>query len=498
MICAVCYSTTIDGLKHQVELAKKSKVNLIEIRIDGLETIDNSQIQEVMSIINLPIILTARSEWKKVSIDPPDSKSRNEILLKLIELKPQYIDLEFPHDLSIASQVPKSMTIVLSLMDWDGLAKIYIDDAMDLASKYDNLIVKILATPRTVSDLKRLWRWSKRLHKAKVPFVIIGMGELGKITRIKSLEMNNQWMYGVIEKGLGEPYLPGMVTVDMLQLSFSDDAWHISSIGPYNEIESKIYDPIFNKIIKSADLNGIYLNLPISNRAELDQLLLWVNDGLLDGVRILDPWQSEVIQKLDKLDPSAIYTGKCDCVALSKDGLVGYNTTVEGVRRVLAPYGIKAIKRVYIEGGTLYCRSIIAALKESSELIVVRVKEEYEFESLKQDFPILTSANDSFTEDFDLVIQNQLPEPGFERISPIPPKILKNARIVFDIASSFSLNSETIKMAKSNDINTISSWDFHINSTIIAFELWTNRSIPASELTPNSIFEENLNSNLQE
>ena len=239
----------MDGLNHQVELATNLKVNIIEIRVDGLDTIDANQIGQTIANVDIPVILTARSEWKNILIDPPNHNSRKEILLKLIEQKPQYIDLEFPIDISIASQVPKDMHIVLSLLDWDGLAKINLDDAIDLAKKYDNLVVKIVATPRTVSNLKQLWSWSKRLHKEKIPNIIIGMGELGKLTRIKSPEINNAWMYGMLDKDLGEPYLPGMLTIDTLQKAFSDNAWHLSSLGQNTESESSIYKPIFNKIL---------------------------------------------------------------------------------------------------------------------------------------------------------------------------------------------------------------------------------------------------------
>ncbi|MCE7736573.1 MAG: hypothetical protein GPJ54_16950, partial [Candidatus Heimdallarchaeota archaeon] len=206
-----------------------------------------------------------------------------------------------------------------------------------------------------------------------------------------------------------------------------------------------------------------------------------------DGVRILNHWKKEVISKLDRLDVSVIHTKEVNSVVISKDGLMGYNTDVEAIRRILSPFAIKSIKRVYIEGEDLYCRSLIAALRDSAELIVVRPIDDSKLKLLIQDFPNIVPARDSFTDHFDLVVNNQLSEIGFERISPIPPNKLRNARIVFDPILSQGGDSETIRLAKSLDISTVNGWDFYVTSAIITFELWTKKSIPSSALTMENI-----------
>ncbi len=366
MICAVCYSDTIEGISEQIQLAENLGSNYIEIRVDGLKTIDYLQIKDLISHSSTPVILTSRSEWADLSIDPP-SAGRRDVLNNLIKLNPAFIDLEFPIDTPLISKVPKDMRIILSLIDWDGIVKIAFEESIEIAKKHNNVIVKIIAKPNTVTDLKQLWKWSARLHREKIPKIIIGLGELGKITRIKSLELKNAWMYGKIGKTIGEPYLPGMLNVSTLQQAFGDNAWHLASFGDSNDEESKLCQPLFQEIMRLANLSGVYLNLSISNRAELDQLLLWVNDGLLDGVSILNHWKKEVISKLDRLDASVIHTQEVNSVVISKDGLIGYNTDVEAIRRILSPFGIKSIKRVYIEGEDLYCRSLITALRDLSE-----------------------------------------------------------------------------------------------------------------------------------
>ncbi|MFV2015028.1 MAG: type I 3-dehydroquinate dehydratase, partial [Candidatus Heimdallarchaeota archaeon] len=435
---------------------------------------------------SVPIILTVRSEWTNISINPPGA-GRRDLLENLIKLHPDFIDLEFPIDTPLINKVPKDMKIILSLIDWDGIVKIAFEVSISIEKNYDNVIVKIIAKPHTVSDLKQLWKWSKQLHKKKIPNIIIGLGELGKITRIKSLEMKNAWMYGKIGRKTGEPYLPGMLSVKTLQQAFADNSWHLASFGNHSDEEAEFNESLIREIMSMANLSGVYLNLPISNRAELDQLLLWVNDGLLDGVKILSQWKREVISKLDRLDASGIHTQEVNCVVISKDGLLGYNTDVEAIRRILRPYAIKSIKRVYIEGEELHCRALITALRDTAELIVVRARDESKLKRILEDFPSVLSAKDSFTDHFDLVVNNQIPEIGFERVSPIPPKKLRNSRIVFDPSLNQGGDSETIKLAKSQNLSVVDGWDFYVNSAIITFELWTNKSIPSSELSKEKI-----------
>ena len=167
MICAVCYSDSIVGIRKQIQIAVDLGSNYVELRVDALQNIDYLQIKDLISHTSVPIILTLRSEWTNISINPPDA-GRRDLLKNLIKLHPDFIDLEFPIDTPLINKVPKDMKIILSLVDWDGIVKIAFEESISIAKDYDNVIVKIIAKPHTVSDLKQLWKWSEQDRKSVV------------------------------------------------------------------------------------------------------------------------------------------------------------------------------------------------------------------------------------------------------------------------------------------------------------------------------------------
>ncbi|MCH8906323.1 MAG: hypothetical protein IH840_04465 [Candidatus Heimdallarchaeota archaeon] len=223
--------------------------------------------------------------------------------------------------------------------------------------------------------------------------------------------------------------------------------------------------------------------MPITMQPELYQLLLWISDGLLDGLLVNEPWRKDVVPILNYLDASVIHVGEANTIALTKEGLTGYNTQVEGVRRVLSAYSMKRLKRIYIEGTDLYARSVIAAVREFAELIVVRGIREEPLVELKTNFPEIELAQNSFTDHFDLIVSSNLPQQGFEKIDPVPPKFMKNAKLVFDILNLSNEPSPTIETAQRLNIPFITGKEFAINTALASFEIWTKQAISPSVIS---------------
>ncbi len=479
MICVVLYANSISGLEKQATRALELDVQIIEYRLDGLPELDTIKIKNLVENIPCKSIISIRSEWNNQDIVLPQPDRRNS-LRSLMKIKPDYIDLEYPIDMPCIEEVEGQTKVVLSMMDFYGMSKIAIDPVVSVATRFDYVTVKISATPKSVADLKQLWSWSKYLHKKKIPNLVIGMGQLGQISRIKSREMGNTWTYGRISDQMGEPMLPGMIDVGFLQKAFSDESWHLAAFG--NLTEQNILKSMYTKILAISKLNGIFLNIPIKNNPELDQMLLWVEDGLLDGIAITSPWQENVRSKLNYIDTSVIRAGTCNCVAITKNGLTGFNTEIEGIKRCLEPFSIRSLKRVYIEGTDRISKSIISAVRENAELIVIRGSNDQQLNDIKLDFPEVISAKDSFTDHFDLIVNCAKPEMGFENVISIPTMIIDNAKVVFDPVSRISSKNSLFIKANKNQIPTVDAWTYFINTSIRSFELWTKRSVPSSAL----------------
>ncbi|MHA2254208.1 MAG: type I 3-dehydroquinate dehydratase [Candidatus Kariarchaeaceae archaeon] len=488
MICAALYSETISGLKKQALKALDLGVQVIEYRLDGLKEVNEEEIRQLFAISTVPIILSVRSEWNNKLITPP-YEDRRTFLRTLLKLNPQYIDLEYPMDMPMLKEVEDPTKVILSSSDFEGMSKIAVDSLIKIGQDHQDLTIRISATPNSVEDLKQLWRWASQFKKFRIKTAILGMGELGQLSRIKSMELGNVWTYGRVSKDIGEQFLPGMLDISSLQNAFSDEAWHLGILA--NLHDQHFLTKIHNIMLNKAKLKGIFLNIPIQNSPGLDQMLLWIDDGLLDGIYIASPWQREVRSKLNRIDVSVVQAGACNSVAITKDGVTGYNTEIEGVRRSLEPYSIKKFKRIYIEGATRITRSVISAVKEHADLIVVRARDNQSFTEMKNDFPNIVSTRDSFTEHFDLIVNCARPEVGFESVVSIPLAILSNAQLIFDPISH--VNSKNALKIKAQHLNIpfIDGWQFLVNTLIKSFELWTKRSIPSSSLIVEDYIDKN-------
>ncbi|MHA2404601.1 MAG: type I 3-dehydroquinate dehydratase, partial [Candidatus Kariarchaeaceae archaeon] len=223
------FSETIEGLSAQAVKALDMNARIIEFRLDGLASLDFDLLKELISNTSVPVILSYRSEWNNVAIEPP-ILGRRELLIKLIELQPDFIDLEFPIDIPLLKQVQEPTRIIISTFDFEGMSKVAINQVIELAQQHPNVVVKVSSRPNSVSNLKMLWKWSDQFRKMKIPSVVLGMGQLGQITRIKSREMGNFWTYGRIGKEIGEPFMAGMLEVNTLKQAFSEEAWHLGII----------------------------------------------------------------------------------------------------------------------------------------------------------------------------------------------------------------------------------------------------------------------------
>jgi len=485
LICAVVYDESLDELREQGIRALAQGADMVEARLDKLAVIDFDQIKEFLEENrDLPIIFSLRSEWNSETIEPP-IKGRKDNLRRLITLAPKYIDLEFPIDMSLLKEVNPNTIPVISALDFEGMAKIAFDSLVNVANSYDGeIIIKISCLPNTVEDLKQLWRWARKLQKEKIEYVIVGMGQLGQISRIKSRELGNKWMYGRFHYKQGEPFLPGMLEIDQLSKAFANESWHLASLG--NLPETDILRIIYNQLLEAAHMEGVFLNLPVKTSPELDQILLWIEDGLLDGVNISSPWQVEILNRLDQLDASAQVMGAVNCVVVTKDGLRGYNTQIDGFKRSIEPFSLKRINRVFIDGTERIARAVIHVLKDQVETIVVRDEMFTTVPSpLFDDFPMITPSQDSYSNDFDLIVNCNKPARGFENVVMIPKPVIDKAKIVFDPMSKLTQPTPIMEMAQSLDKTTLGGFQFFFNTALSSFELWTKRSIPPSAIDKN-------------
>ncbi|MDH5402974.1 MAG: type I 3-dehydroquinate dehydratase [Candidatus Heimdallarchaeota archaeon] len=478
MICTVLISDDLIKISKYIDEAITIGTNIIEIRLDSIKELDLEKLKLIIDNIKIPLILSFRSEWYTDHILPP-KEGRKALIKSLIEFESDYIDFEFPHDITSISKIKGKTRPIISAMDFDGVAKIDFNSLLSLAEKYSNAIIKISATPNRLEDLKQLWRWANKLNKEKIPHIVLGMGSLGSISRVKYRELGNIWTYGRLDQKIGEPYLPGMIEISKLKKASEFNSWHFGYIGIHST--SHFINYVLTKIIDISDVKGIVTPIPIESFPELDQLLLWINDGLLDGAYIAKNFQQEVITRINRKDISIIQTGICNVIVNKEAGITGYNSYISGIKKSISQFSIKKIKRIFIEEINYLTSSIIQCLYDSAEFIVIRTTKVDEFIKIKKQFPKVLPAEHEYSDSYDLVVNCYKPEKGYETVISIPITLIENASIVCDLESRATDKSFLIEYAEKCGKATLTEDLVLINTCIAAFELWTKKSISLSQ-----------------
>lgn len=481
MICTTILVEGVEEISDYLQDVIDSNTDIVDIRLDGIEIIEFSMLEKILTDfkeLKIPHILSLRSEWLNKEIISP-SEGRSIIMKKIIDLHPPYVTIEYPIDMPLLREIGIGTTPIISLVDFEGMAKIAFNSAITMMEKYPNAILKISATPNNVNDLLTMWRWAKTCNKNNIKHVILGMGMMGRITRIKSNELGNQWTYARFEKDYEEPQIPGMISLDSVRRGISDGSMHFLGLGnTVNLTVEKILDLITYKTVE----NGVFLNLQVNQIPELNQIMLWAKDNIVQGLFINEELQEQVVSILEIKDSSVITTGKCDTIINTLEGLKGFNSRVYAITRLIKTYA-KQIKRVYIEGIDLNILAFLSALRNFEiQDIVVRTENRAIIEGLQRINNNVIWFEHSYNSHFDLFINCRIPYPGFEGVLPVSTEIIKDCKLIIDPLAINNSPTPLTEYAEKNSMASINGWKLLIQSLIIVGEIWFDESIPINQI----------------
>ena len=195
-----------------------------------------------------------------------------------------------------------------------------------MLSEGDQEISKGAFAVSSFSDLHSIFTASKMLGRKHV---LLGMGELGEVTRIRQSLLGNEFTFGYH----GGSTASGQFSADEMD-SFSDMSFITGVIGhPLGHTKSPVMQ---NAAIRAAGIDGIYLKF---DSPTLDNVCDVIRDYRIRGVNVTIPYKQEIFCKLDRVSDISYEVGAVNTV-INKDGvLTGDNTDVEGIRFALRRKG---------------------------------------------------------------------------------------------------------------------------------------------------------------
>lgn len=449
------------------------KGDAIELRLDYLINIDFKAIQSLIE--RYPILLTLRSHHEGGATEYSE-EMRMQLLKKIIELKPGYLDLEFARDLSLLKYIKKvspKTKIILSYHNFERF-ELRIEQKILAMKKYPAWKYKIASVSTSTLDALKMVALMKK-HKH---FIGIAMGEKGKVSRLLGAVWGQSITYAKWQNQ----------TNHLGQYSISEllDLYRFRRLNSKTKILGLIGSPlaqspgyrVYNTLFAKYKLDAIYLNFEIEP-SELKQFMQYAKELKFHGCSVTIPLKEKVCRFVEKKPINQKNIQAINTLKWRKDELFGMNSDGLGTLALFAKELSIENSRVLIvgAGGTAY--GIAYALKEVGAKVLLVNRTESKAISLAKKLKCDCRSFNKLAEvnytDYDILINATSvgTKNGNEMV--LPHKIIYPNKIIVDVALN---QTELQKIAIKNGSTLYSGKDLWVEQAYFQFKCWFKVNIP--------------------
>lgn len=453
------------------------QVPYIEVRLDYLE---KPQIPALPGDCQTQFIGTCRPVREGGRFESGEN-ARLKLLQDAAHSGFVWIDLE--HDVCPTPDFPSTTRILRSFHCFDGFTD-------DLASQFQNLqtgrgdAVKLAVSVTRTEELVRLLRWMETLSN-EIPFIILGMNDLGQPSRFLSAFLGNQWTY-VAENGV-KKVAPGQFT-----LREAREAYRLDQCGEGTQIYGIIGNPvvhslspaIHNRLFRHYDLNKVYLPLL------LDDAHVWmkyVGESVLPfrGLSVTLPFKTDVLRFVKGEGESL---PALNTLIRTESGWEGINTDYAGFLKTLKSSVSLQGKRVIVLGNGGVAHTVVKALQDEGAEVIVIGRNTQKVSKFAGPYGCSHLLFSDLPVDGDICV-NTTPVGQYpsDEESPLQEDHL-NFEVVYDLIYH-PKETRLLEMARARDLRAISGIEMFVEQAALQFAAWTGIS-PDRELMKEIVSQE--------
>lgn len=194
---------------------------------------------------------------------------------------------------------------------------------------------------------------------------------------------------------------------------------------PLEHSFSKFY---FTEKFKKEGIQATYENFSLSN---LDNLKTILSQNKVDGFNVTIPYKESIIHLLDDIDSEAKIVGAVNCVKISNNQLIGYNTDIIGFEKSFLPFisAIQTPKKALVFGTGGANKAVVYILKKHQIPFLQVSRNEILYGITYADI------DEKIMQEYSILI-NTTPVgmyPKVEEVLPIPYHLITDKHFVFDL-----------------------------------------------------------------
>ena len=172
-----------------------------------------------------------------------------------------------------------------------------------------------------------------------------------------------------------------------------------------NPIEHSLSPKLHNYWIKKNNIDAVYDKKQL-NEVDIDNIILEVKSGKIDGINVTVPFKQSVIPFLDELTPLAKEAQSVNTIFKENNKIIGHNTDIGGFELALKyiNYDVKD-KKIFILGAGGVVPSIILSLKKMGvSRIILSNRTKKKAEDLKKIYQDIEIVDWGEIADFNIII----------------------------------------------------------------------------------------------
>ena len=329
------------------------------------------------------------------------------------------------------------------------------DEIVSMLSTGDQEISKGAFIASSFRDLRSIMDASKRLDRKHV---LLGMGQIGAVTRIRQTLLGNEFTFGYH----GVSTAPGQFSADEME-DLGDDC---SIVGITGHPLSHTKSPVMQEAaMRAAGINGRYL---VFDSPDLEGVEDVISDYDIRGMNVTIPYKQDIMQHLDSVSATAERVGAVNTIINDNGRLKGDNTDVVGIEYALLDTRLKD-RRALILGSGGAARAAAFTLTESGCDVSIAGRNKSTVQGLSKDFGL--TPYEGTTEGFDIIV-NCTPIGLTEGTYPAEIALDKDMT-VFDMV--YGRETPLISMAKQAGCRLVDGADMLVGQGAASFRMWFGR-----------------------
>lgn len=328
----------------------------------------------------------------------------------------------------------------------------------EILNGFDCDIAKGAFMINNVEDLVKIYDASKLIEKRHV---LLGMGNLGQITRLRPDILKNEFTFA----HTGTPTADGQMSVENL-VKLKNNCMITGLIG--HPVGHSLSKAMHTQAMKDEGIEGIYLNMDITS---IDGIGDVIRNYDIRGLNVTMPYKKDIMTQLDSVDSVASEIGAVNTVINDNGKLTGTNTDVSGVefafeRTNVDPNG----KKIAIMGSGGSARACAYLFSKKNADISIAGRNSETVKDICDSFGC-SSVTDSDPSKYDIIVNCTPIGMYTDAKYPLDIEKISERQVVFDV--TYGIKTPLGNMADERNCRKIFGLDMLIGQGMKSFELWT-------------------------